>query len=208
MSRNAGRILAPQASEDDIFAALDAEVDEIQQEKAKMIEKVQNPPMQKKPSIAKSQDGPSIKRNKGGSLSTQSEHTSRPVSRPVSRPAWKPGQKIKAMDASELRAMLKLKGPNEGEGWKESRWFRDDDDVAKPASKCHGLSAFPVLTARTTNKGGKIVTKADGAAYRLQPTEMQAMSNKSKGRRSEIQDALAAFLRDEASFSDLNLTIH
>lgn len=199
-SQNAGRILAPQASEDDIFAALDAEIDDIQQEKVKTIEKVQNPLMYKKASIEKLQGGANAKGSKGGSLSTQSEH--------LSRPAWKPGQKIKAMDASELRAMLKLKGPAVGEGWKESRWFRDDDDVAKPASKCHGLSAFPVMTARATNKGQKIVTKADGAAYRLQPTEMQAMSNNSKGRRSEIKDALAAFLRDEASFSDLNLTIH
>ena len=199
-SQNVGRILAPQASEDDIFAALDAEIDDIQQEKVKTIEKVQNPRMHKKASIEKSQGGANVQGSKGGSLSTQSEH--------ISRPAWKPGQKIKAMDASELRAMLKLKGPAVGEGWKESRWFRDDDDVSKPASKSHGLSAFPVMTARPTNKGQKIVTKADGAAYRLQPTEMQAMSSKSKGRRSEIKDALAAFLRDEASFSDLNLTIH
>jgi hypothetical protein len=176
----------------------------MQQEKEKKAEEEKKLALRKKNAVKKWKADADDESIGNQLLSTQSEHIS---GRPQGFQPWRPGQQVKAMDASELREMLKLRAPPaKDEAWKDSRWFRDEVDEAKPKVRLHGLSAFPVLTARPTS-GGKIVTKASGAAYRLKPEELASMTNKSKGRRSEINQALSAFLNDD-SFKDLNYTIH
>lgn len=240
-SNEFGRILKREASEEDIFAALSAEEEAIEEEKAHGSDEELQRSVSKKLDVQKwkaSVDESSssetssedeveeIDLTRSLSLSTHVSSSRKPLARTKSLDAgrqkksrhrlpperqrsyerkWKPGQKVKAMDASELREMLKLKDPpKKSEAWRDSRWFRDEDADAA-GSRLHGLSAFPVLTDRPST--GRIVTKANGRAYKLRPDELEAVTAASNDRRSEVKDALSAYLKND-SFNELNYTIH
>lgn len=184
-SKNLGRILSIQASEDDIFAALEAEADRLKDE-------VSNPKLVTR-GLARSKS--SSNSNRASSFGKkQNSNPDQPQS--SLPPKWQPGQQIKPMAAEDLRAMLNMKSPpKRTPTWRDSRWFRDD--VVPDMPLALAVNALP--TTGSTNDSGKLITLPNGTVKMLRADQCEDLKMYSAIRKSQVKDALR---------QSLNATIH